>query len=87
MNTKVTTLLVLFSLLEKSHFNTGIRESSGMPDPVSVLSVRSRPPSTIISSFLALIIEVNLLVDLGGGALSGGLPIKSEIFTLMFNVT
>ncbi len=87
MNTSVTTLLSLFSRLLNSHLIIGIRDSKGTPEPVSVLSVRSKPPNTIISSFFALMSEVNLLVDLGGGAFCGGFPIKSEILTLMFRVT
>jgi hypothetical protein len=59
----------------------GILDKKGTPDPFSELSVRSKPPSTIISSFFALIIELNELVDLGGGTFNGGFPMKSEIST------
>jgi hypothetical protein len=72
MNTSVTTLLLFFSLLLKSHFNTGIRDKSGMPEPVSEFSVLSSPPNTIMSSFLALIIALYMLLDFCGGALCGG---------------
>lgn len=76
INTTDTTFCVRFSLLLNSHFNTGIRDNRGTPDPLLLFSVRSMPPSTIISSFFARIIELNFDVDVGEGLLSEGVPIK-----------
>ena len=87
INTNVVTLDFVRSLLLKSHFNMGILLKKGTPLPVSDRSVLSIPPRTIMSSLCALMIDSNLLVDVGGGAFGGGVPIKSDISTLIFNVT
>jgi hypothetical protein len=79
----VTTLSVDLLRLLNSHFSIGILDKIGTPDPLSDFCVRSIPPSTIISSFLARTIDSNLLVEVGGGALVGGVPTKSVIFTLI----
>jgi hypothetical protein len=67
MNTIEITLLSDLLRLLKIHFRMGIRDNIGHPDPVSLFTFRSIPPSTIISSFRTRMMDLNLLVDVGGG--------------------
>ncbi len=57
-----------------------------MPRPVSPLWLFSSPPSTIISLFLTLIIDLNLRSDWPGGAPGEERAVKSDWFTVTSNV-
>jgi len=87
MKTTDTVFPFVFVLLLNSHFNTGTLESSGVPEPDSLFSSRSIPPTTIISSFFTLMVELNSFVDFGGGSFTRNGPMKSEMPMVMFSVT
>ena len=87
IKTSVTIFPFVFFLLLNIHFKMGILDNSGMPDALSLRSVRSMPPNTIISSLFTRMLLWNLLVEVGGGDPSVGIAVKSEISTLMPSVT
>jgi hypothetical protein len=87
IKTMDTTFLFVFVRLLKSHFSKGILERKGTPEADSLFSVLSIPPKATISSFFTLIMDLNLLVEVGGGSVIEVAAVKSEIFTPIFKVT
>ena len=77
---------VLVRLLN-NHLIIGILAKNGTPDPLLFLDVSSIPPKITTSLLLTLIVEVNSLELIPGGA-SGSIrsPLKSDCNTLMFSV-
>src|SRR5258708_7275785 len=90
INTTETTFVVDLVRLLNNHFSIGIRDNSGIPEADSSCSVRSIPPSSTISSSFTRMMDLNLLVEVGGGelaAVDAAADVKSVILTLMVSVT
>ena len=87
MNSTVTTFDVDFVRLLNIHFSIGIRDNIGIPDELESFSVRSIPPSKMVSSLCTRKLVSNLLMACGGGEPSAGIEVKSEILTFMPKVT
>src|SRR6185437_3525281 len=88
MNTTDTTLVVVLDRLLNRYLRMGMRDNIGHPLAVSSSSVLSIPPSRIISSSFTRMIDLYLLVEVGGGeVLVTSVVVKSVILTLMVSVT
>jgi len=87
INNTVTTFEAVLVRLLKIHFKIGILDNMGVPELLRSFSVLSIPPNKIVSSLCTLKLEVNWLIDCGGGDPSVGMEVKSEIFTFIANVT
>ena len=88
MKTIETILVFDFVCVPKIHFRIGSLDNIGHPDPDSLTCVLSIPPNTIISWFFTRIIDLNLLVEVGGGeVIVVVVEVKLVILTAIFMVT